>query len=1195
MKRIGLRIVAFALLGALVGMAPRLSGAIARAWETTLRSGPAVRSDYATSRARVLLDGSLMVVGTEAAGLTATRYGAAGNRLGVVVLPLAGSWRTDIDPFGAVAAVGPWQGSDAAFLFDGITGVSLWGVPFSVGGRPGSGNVLLRPRFAANGDVLLPVAYGPANQWDLAVFRLARAGNVLWGPAVLSVGTTGYSSLDHLGLTPAGDVAVSAWSADVLRVQVFDGSSGAARWSAAAEYRSSGGGTGVVVDDPAADRAGNVTVTSHAGLGLGPAGIWSTVSFDGASGAVRWFGERPDRPAGALGGPRTQSVNAEGRVFVVGEDAAGIVAFSYSPAGVAGSEVAWAAPQPYRADSWEVVSVIALPGDELLVVAGAGSMWAARLRLPAGDLAWSRQLPLFYRDRQFDLNPPQVSLDRNGTAAVTAVDGTTAKVFTGTGGNAWSGTVTMDGSLPVPASVKFLGTRPNGDAIVGGDLYPFTAWRLEAGTGAGAGGWPAVVPDTNPRQMAVDAKGDVAVLAVTSGPQVVVAKIDGSTGAAAWTPVPLADMVFTADLLLAADASANFVVAGRNADGITRIVKLRGTDGSVLWSVTFGPPVQGGLAPRALAVDALGDVTLAAADPYWYADLEVMKFSGADGAALWPSPLFIAGASYPGTFAGLGVDGSGAAYAASGFQVTSGGGISFVNRLWKLDGATGNTVWTSDLQFPPLQDALAVSAGGDVTIAGTQRSSSDLAIYRLSGVDGSAVWPRPVGIPGNPGGSPAARILLRPNGNAVVQSQALPSSTWELDGATGSPVWGPLPDETYASYSQLALTPDGVTVMGSANGVPEVAHFTTSIAVDLGTTGLPPARCGAFCSFGLAAPNGVPPFAWSVSGGSLPSGITLDPSGRLAGSTSAVGTWSFRLRVRDGTGAVAERDATLDVVCDGRVAIAGAGTLSCGAGETLYVPGTWSSYLWLPGGETTPTLPVAPAGRADYGVVVADANGCISRGSASVDVLGAAAPVVSAPGSVTAGDRGYGASVVPNPGSVYVWNIQGGEILAGWTSTLITFAAGKPGTLWLSVVETKASGCSAAPSYAAVAVHPAATALQLLTPCRLLDTRLPADAPRLAAGETRSVIVPGRCGIPVTARAVVVNVTAVQADRTGEVVVLPGDAPTAIANSVSFGAGQTRAAMSIVPLALDGTGTIAIRNDSPGGVDLVLDVSGWFE
>lgn len=1202
MKRIGHRFVACALLAALAGAASRGEGSLVRAWETTIRGGPAARRDHATSKARVLLDGSLMVVGTEAAGLTATRFDAAGNALGAVVLPLAGSSRTDVDPFGAVAAVGTWQGREAIFLFDGISGVPLWDRPFTLDPRPGSADVLLRPRFAENGDVFLLVAYGPAFQWDLAVFRLARAGGAAaWGPAVLSVGTTSHPSLDHFGLTPAGDVAVAAWSADALFAQVFDGNTGAARWPAAAEFRPPGGGTGVVVDAPGADRAGNVFVTSHAGLGLGMAGNWTTVGFDAASGAVRWSGARPDRPAGELGGPRSQVVDAEGRVFVAGEGATGIVVFSYSPVGVAGPEIAWPAPYPYKADSWELVDMIGYPNDELLLVAGAGSLWAARVALPSGSLAWTRQLTLSYRDRQLDQNPPQVSVDPGGTVAVTSVDGTTAKLVAATGESAWPGTRSMDGSLPLPAVVKFLGTRPNGDAIVGGESYPFTAWRLEAATGAGAGGWPAVVPDTNPRRMAVDSKGDVAVLASTGAPKVVVAKLDGATGAAAWpAPVPLADMEITADLLLvAAEASADFVVAGRNALGIVRIVKLRGTDGQVLWSVTFGPPGPGGLAPRALAVDALGDVTLAATDPYWNGDALVMKFRGSDGAALWPSPLAIPGASYPGTFLGLGVDGSGAAFVASGVQVPSGGGFSWVSRLWKLAGATGSTVWTRDLEFPPLADALAVGANGDVTIGGTRRrlgsSTSDYAITRLSGLDGTPVWPQPFEILSSPGVTLAARVLLRPNGNAVVHATGSPSSTWELDGATGSPAWGPLPGEEYESYSELALAPDGVTAMGWSDGLPKIVHFTTSLAVVQDAAGLPRARCGASYAFRLGAQNGAPPLAWSVASGALPPGIELDPSGLLAGSTSAVGTWGFRLRVRDARGAVAERDATLDVVCDGRVAIAGAGALPCGAAGTLSVPGTWSSVLWLPGGETTPTLRVSPAVRTEFGVVVTDANGCVSRGSASLDVPAGAAPVVSAPPGVTAGERGYGASVAPTPGSAYAWGIQGGVITSGWTTNQITFNAGIPGILWLTVVETKSSGCPVTPGYAAVPVNPAASSFHLVTPCRILDTRQPADGPRLRAGETRIVAVPGRCGVPVTARAAAFNVTAVLPNRAGAVVVLPGDAPAATANTVSFGAGQTRAAMSVVALSSDGAGTIAIRNDSPGDVDVVLDVTGWFE
>jgi Tol biopolymer transport system component len=115
------------------------------------------------------------------------------------------------------------------------------------------------------------------------------------------------------------------------------------------------------------------------------------------------------------------------------------------------------------------------------------------------------------------------------------------------------------------------------------------------------------------------------------------------------------------------------------------------------------------------------------------------------------------------------------------------------------------------------------------------------------------------------------------------------------------------------------------------------------------------------------------------------------------------------------------------------------------------------------------------------------------------------------------------------------------------------------------------------------------------TPCRVLDTRQ--QGPALASGVERTFAVEGLCGIPATARAVVVNVTAVQPTGAGHVVLHPGDLAAPLTSTINFTAGATRANNAILALAFDGTGTLAATPVVAGGgtVHLILDVSGWFE
>jgi hypothetical protein len=131
------------------------------------------------------------------------------------------------------------------------------------------------------------------------------------------------------------------------------------------------------------------------------------------------------------------------------------------------------------------------------------------------------------------------------------------------------------------------------------------------------------------------------------------------------------------------------------------------------------------------------------------------------------------------------------------------------------------------------------------------------------------------------------------------------------------------------------------------------------------------------------------------------------------------------------------------------------------------------------------------------------------------------------------------------------------------------------------------------------ALLPPPTNFYTVTPCRLVDTRNedgPTGGPILGANSIRSFPVIGACGIPPTASAVSVNLTAVGSAAAGHLTLFPGDAagPPLVSN-INFTAGQTRANNAIVLLATDGTGVIKVKNGSVGVVHFVLDVNGYFQ
>lgn len=77
--------------------------------------------------------------------------------------------------------------------------------------------------------------------------------------------------------------------------------------------------------------------------------------------------------------------------------------------------------------------------------------------------------------------------------------------------------------------------------------------------------------------------------------------------------------------------------------------------------------------------------------------------------------------------------------------------------------------------------------------------------------------------------------------------------------------------------------------------------ITVTAALTIGTASLPGGTVGlAYPSQILTASGGTPPYSWSVSSGTLPAGLTLDPpSGTISGTPTAAGTSSFTVTVTD--------------------------------------------------------------------------------------------------------------------------------------------------------------------------------------------------------------------------------------------------------------------------------------------------------
>jgi uncharacterized protein (DUF1501 family) len=110
-----------------------------------------------------------------------------------------------------------------------------------------------------------------------------------------------------------------------------------------------------------------------------------------------------------------------------------------------------------------------------------------------------------------------------------------------------------------------------------------------------------------------------------------------------------------------------------------------------------------------------------------------------------------------------------------------------------------------------------------------------------------------------------------------------------------------------------------------------------------------------------------------------------------------------------------------------------------------------------------------------------------------------------------------------------------------------------------------------------------------LTPVRILDTR---SVSPVGSGRTIDLPVGGRANVPLTAQAVVMNVTAIDPTSGGYLTVWPAGQQMPTASSLNFSKGQT--VPNLVVAKLGAGGKVSMFN-SDGAVHLIADVVGYFD
>jgi hypothetical protein len=169
----------------------------------------------------------------------------------------------------------------------------------------------------------------------------------------------------------------------------------------------------------------------------------------------------------------------------------------------------------------------------------------------------------------------------------------------------------------------------------------------------------------------------------------------------------------------------------------------------------------------------------------------------------------------------------------------------------------------------------------------------------------------------------------------TISPLSLPGASWGQGYSQSLSQTGALGAPNFAITS--GALPPGMTLSlaGAISGAPTATgtfNFTVTVYDASGCSGsmayaiavtaptpvispavLPAATFNSSYSQAIAADSGNPAYTFSVSAGSLPSGLSLDSGGLLSGTPTVVGTYPFTVQVIDAANSTATQDYTFSV------------------------------------------------------------------------------------------------------------------------------------------------------------------------------------------------------------------------------------------------------------------------------------------
>ncbi|MFO0726369.1 MAG: putative Ig domain-containing protein [Myxococcota bacterium] len=217
------------------------------------------------------------------------------------------------------------------------------------------------------------------------------------------------------------------------------------------------------------------------------------------------------------------------------------------------------------------------------------------------------------------------------------------------------------------------------------------------------------------------------------------------------------------------------------------------------------------------------------------------------------------------------------------------------------------------------------------------------------------------------------------------------------------------------------------------------------------TSGFDTGITGSPFSGSLSATGGTAPFSWSLVGGALPAGLSLNPStGVISGQPSTIGVFGFTVQATDASAPAQSATANLSIRVVGPLTITSSnlprGTVGLAYSAQLSASGGMAPFAWGITGSLPNGLSLNPATGVISGVPTAAATTSFSvdLSDGSTPAQDTSAPIsitISAPGSLaitTASlpdgviGRAFSVALTAGGGSTpFVWSLVSGTLPNG--------------------------------------------------------------------------------------------------------------------------------------------------------------------